>query len=155
MHNLHLNLLVTRLTFPKIFGAVLPRDGATGIPGYGVEDSSWAVTLPDGSEVTLAGTAEQVAEQLDTLSPGWRNSLNNVNARSLAKRTYFNPQDVKCGGFPATMNPNRVRHGIDYLRDVNGRPANGPGPGNCGRVSCANDLGIYWCNDVCVPHEPL
>jgi len=27
-------------------------------------------------------------------------------------------------------------------------PANGPGPGACGRVSCSWNSAIYWCNDV-------
>lgn len=41
-----------------------------------------------------------------------------------------------------------IRKGIDYLYKVNGRPKNGPGPGNCGRVSCSNNAAIWWCNDV-------
>lgn len=36
---------------------------------------------------------------------------------------------------------------VYYLRRVPGKPTNGPGPGNCGRVSCSWNTGIYWCND--------
>lgn len=37
---------------------------------------------------------------------------------------------------------------LDYLEGVSGKPTNGPGPGNCGRVSCAYGTGVWWCNDV-------
>ncbi|KAK3402528.1 hypothetical protein B0T20DRAFT_485141 [Sordaria brevicollis] len=33
------------------------------------------------------------------------------------------------------------------LRRVDGKPANGPGPNNCGRVSCRDGTAIWWCND--------
>lgn len=41
-----------------------------------------------------------------------------------------------------------IWQGIDYLESVPGTPGNGPGPGNCGRVSCSYSSAIYWCNDV-------
>jgi hypothetical protein len=37
---------------------------------------------------------------------------------------------------------------VRYLRRVQGRPRNGPRPGNCGRVSCSYKSAIWWCNDV-------
>lgn len=41
-----------------------------------------------------------------------------------------------------------IWQGIEYLDQVPGTPGNGPGPGNCGRVSCSYGAAIYWCNDV-------
>lgn len=45
--------------------------------------------------------------------------------------------------------------GLRYLRQLYNttegskeKPSNGPGPGRCGRVSCAYDTAIFWCNDV-------
>ncbi|KAL2813072.1 hypothetical protein BDW59DRAFT_167617 [Aspergillus cavernicola] len=38
--------------------------------------------------------------------------------------------------------------GIMYLEDVDGRPTEGPGPGECSRVSCSWDSAIWWCNDT-------
>jgi hypothetical protein len=38
-------------------------------------------------------------------------------------------------------------NGVRYLRRVQGRPRNGPGPGNCGRVSCSYKSETWWCND--------
>lgn len=40
-----------------------------------------------------------------------------------------------------------IRQGIDYLRKIHGDCTNGPGPGNCSRVSCSYQSGIWFCND--------
>ncbi|KAI0459602.1 hypothetical protein F5B21DRAFT_499282 [Xylaria acuta] len=40
-----------------------------------------------------------------------------------------------------------IRQGITYLHKVHGNCTNGPGPGNCGRVSCSYGSGIWFCND--------
>ncbi|KAJ4400105.1 hypothetical protein N0V85_005846 [Neurospora sp. IMI 360204] len=41
-----------------------------------------------------------------------------------------------------------IQEGIDYLRKIpTGKPALGPGPGNCERVSCEWESAIYWCNE--------
>ena len=72
-----------------------------------------------------------------------------TKAASLVKRAHvklmcFLPQWNSCNG-------NHVNEGINYLLGVDGKPGNGPGPGNCGRVSCSYQSAIYWCNDVCFP----
>jgi hypothetical protein len=41
-----------------------------------------------------------------------------------------------------------ISNGIKYLRGLSGHPRAGPGPGNCARVSCSYQSGIWWCNDV-------
>ncbi|KUI54747.1 hypothetical protein VP1G_02007 [Cytospora mali] len=40
-----------------------------------------------------------------------------------------------------------IAEGIAYLSDLPGKPSNGPGPGECGRVSCSWSSAIWWCND--------
>ncbi|KAI0117732.1 hypothetical protein GGR51DRAFT_555016 [Nemania sp. FL0031] len=40
-----------------------------------------------------------------------------------------------------------IRQGISYLRKIHGDCTNGPGPGNCSRVSCSYSSGIWFCND--------
>jgi hypothetical protein len=44
--------------------------------------------------------------------------------------------------------PKAIVAAIPYLRHVPGKPSNGPGPMNCGRISCSLDTGIFWCNNV-------
>jgi hypothetical protein len=43
---------------------------------------------------------------------------------------------------------NGIEQGIKYLRGVPGQPSLSPAPKNCGRVSCAYECAIWWCNDV-------
>lgn len=57
--------------------------------------------------------------------------------------------DVTCNNYDQAIS-SRIKEGIRYLRGVNGKPSNGPGPGNCGRVSCSYNSAIWWCNDVSV-----
>ncbi|KAI0391577.1 hypothetical protein F5Y17DRAFT_439955 [Xylariaceae sp. FL0594] len=40
-----------------------------------------------------------------------------------------------------------IQQGISYLRHIQGDCTIGPGPGNCSRVSCSYDSGIWFCND--------
>src|SRR6187549_519178 len=68
------------------------------------------------------------------------------NDEILAKRADFRNAKYNCEFSAAALN--RASEGIAYLRGVSGRPSNGPGPGNCGRVSCGYNAGIWWCNDV-------
>ncbi|KAI1202352.1 hypothetical protein F5X97DRAFT_319507 [Nemania serpens] len=44
-----------------------------------------------------------------------------------------------------------IRQGVAYLRKIHGDCTNGPGPGNCSRVSCSYRSGIWFCNDN--PHS--
>jgi hypothetical protein len=39
-----------------------------------------------------------------------------------------------------------------YLRGVKGDCSNQAGPGNCGRISCSWNSGIWWCNDNLVTY---
>ena len=41
-----------------------------------------------------------------------------------------------------------IDDGIKHLYGVDGKPKNGKGPNNCGRVSCSWSAAIFWCNDV-------
>ncbi|KAL8391924.1 hypothetical protein RB595_002217 [Gaeumannomyces hyphopodioides] len=55
---------------------------------------------------------------------------------------------TKCLHHDSLARMKAIDEGVWYLRNVrNARPKNGPGPNNCGRVSCSWAAGIYWCND--------
>ncbi|KAE8135101.1 hypothetical protein BDV38DRAFT_294917 [Aspergillus pseudotamarii] len=94
------------------------------IPGYGVQDFSWEVeTTPGGEKVVLNGTIQEVYTELLKINPRYDGDF--------AER--------------------RIEEGIRYLHSVPGQPTNGPGPGNCGRVSCSYNSAIWWCNDNTSP----
>ena len=136
------------------------------MPGYGTAEMSWEVIPTPGQPcVILNGTVQHVYSQLLEINSNHKTedpkylkakrdeSLANPNAATAASApTAASPAiwGINCGGYhPASMK--RIKDGISYLNNVTGRPINGPGPNNCGRVSCSYNSSIWWCNDASVP----
>jgi len=99
---------------------------------------------------------QQVHEQLLQINPQFEQEFNiTKRSASLSTRTStvdsrvgrLGKRQLLCNIFP-TADKETIQDGIDYLRGVPGTATNGPGPGNCGRVSCSWDSAIWWCNDV-------
>ncbi len=128
------------------------------IPGYGVEEMTWEVeVLPGQPPVSFNGTVEQLVAQASEINPDWEakyitaaNTAGaDVESSSLSKRAPFVRRNCGPGYYqwhPA--NTRRIRDGIYYLSGIGGTATNGPGPGNCARVSCSYNSAIWWCNDV-------
>ncbi|KAF6813785.1 hypothetical protein CPLU01_14570 [Colletotrichum plurivorum] len=129
------------------------------IEGYGIEPIEWEFdpgTTGTGSSVRLNGTVEEVWLQLLAINPSVGEVFkSNIIAStelaaaelagsSLQKRATFAQHNCYNFGICKT---GAIRSGINYLRGIGGQPTNGPGPGNCGRVSCSENSGIWWCND--------
>lgn len=122
---------------------------------YGVTDLVWEFeeSGPGNSKVQINGTIQEVARGLKD-----RDLSHLLQNKSLAISTqnkdlptlpwgdikFCGPKD---GPFPSASTWS-INEGIDYLRGIQGMPTNGPGPGNCGRVSCEEKSAIWWCNDV-------
>ena len=107
-------------------------------------------TSPGGATVVLNGTAQEVHAQLLQINPNYDAEFAAVTAKRAAPEpvsTFRKRDHTICDNFPQCSR-GRIGEGIDYLRGVAGRPGNGPGPGNCGRVSCSYNSAIWWCNDV-------
>ncbi|KXX78412.1 hypothetical protein MMYC01_205883 [Madurella mycetomatis] len=122
------------------------------IPGYGVEEIQWEVqAFPDGPMMNITGTLEHVYSELTKINPNYDEFVSSleaeraVDARSVEKR--FGPVCGSAGYGWEYAIKNDIQEGISYLRGVSGQPSMGPGPGNCGRVSCSYDSAIWWCND--------
>jgi hypothetical protein len=110
-----------------------PQCNADTRPGYGVVDLEWEVTPFEGGESILVnGTLQDSIAAAVALNPDFKMPQKRSNTvRGLAKRGR-----IVCGNFPSAST-RRVEEGVQYLHSVDGRPRNGPGPGNCGRVSCS------------------
>ncbi|KAK4191276.1 hypothetical protein QBC35DRAFT_538208 [Podospora australis] len=121
------------------------------IPGYEIVDLSWEVeTTPGGPNMTVTGPIEKVVDELLKVNPNFLEEYPETNATGtssgdLAKR--YVRESYFCGGRWPLVKTGPIAVGVTYLRRVTGRPSFGPGPGKCGRVSCSNKGGIYWCND--------
>ncbi|PHH74360.1 hypothetical protein CDD80_3121 [Ophiocordyceps camponoti-rufipedis] len=132
------------------------------IEGYQVFIPSWEIELsPSGPTTTLNGTVEQVYQQAIKLNSNYeKESLAATAATAvtagpskLAQEelallvTDWNIATSLCGGKWQATSVRRVREGIGYLRRVRGQPNSQAGPSRCGRVSCAYNSAIWWCND--------
>ncbi|KAL4733705.1 hypothetical protein BDV11DRAFT_175437 [Aspergillus similis] len=130
------------------------------IPGYGVEDFTWEMdTTPGGPTVLLNGTVQEIYAELLKINPSYDGDFADTLAAAQAMAETETKSETEAGAaslhkrLPVTCNnydeaiTRRIREGITYLRGVSGRPTNGPGPGNCGRVSCSYNSAIWWCND--------
>ncbi|XWW97940.1 hypothetical protein V2A60_005936 [Cordyceps javanica] len=112
------------------------------IPGYGVQDIEWSVEVFPGEFRLFNGTVEEVHAQAIAVNPSFR-VPGMVQPRGLKQKRGH----IDCGGL-YVANKKAIRDGAAYLRNQPpGRPTNGPGPNNCGRVSCSYRSGIWWCND--------
>ncbi|KHO01298.1 uncharacterized protein MAM_00299 [Metarhizium album ARSEF 1941] len=118
---------------------------AAPILGYDVEAISWDLEVAPGWNEVLYGTVQEVYAQARKMNPDFK--LDKVvEPRDLHEKR----SNVICGNF-GLADKGRIQEGINYLRGVPAAPRNGPGPGNCGRVSCSHNAAIWWCNDNLTP----
>ncbi|KAK3997918.1 hypothetical protein QBC44DRAFT_303042 [Cladorrhinum sp. PSN332] len=135
-------------------GSVIPA-------GFNIVELSWEVeTTPGGPKVILNGTLEQAHEKLVEINPNWNAEYlepviadQNAEAKSAARSVTGDVASLQkrdwteCktrGGGAQTA---AIRDGISYLRGLSGEARNGPGPRNCGRVSCSYSSAIWYCNN--------
>ncbi|EAW14558.1 uncharacterized protein ACLA_075980 [Aspergillus clavatus NRRL 1] len=140
-----------KISIPLIalFG-LLAKATESGIPGYNIVDIEWDVqTTAGGPTVKAKGTVQDVYAQLKDINPEFENEFPPVNSTDSSVHVVdrYTVQSHFCQGRWSGCSWSRIQQGISYLNGVPGRPSNGPGPGNCGRVSCSYNSAIYWCND--------
>lgn len=109
---------------------------------------------PGGPTMNVTGTIQQVFDALDKANPNYRKDFgiadhtgSSVLAATSEAAPAYEVERIECDVYDYARK-DATRDGIKYLRSVPGTPANGPGPGNCGRVSCSYNSAIYWCNEV-------
>ncbi|OAQ65385.1 hypothetical protein VFPPC_06491 [Pochonia chlamydosporia 170] len=123
------------------------------LPGYGVEDFQWELEVFPGVVQNFTGTIEQVARQATQINPDWEEHMANITASTdvdvshLERRKDFYRTDCNPRYKWDEAQEFAINEGTRYLWNQQGRPRNGPGPGNCGRVSCSYRSAIWWCND--------
>ncbi|EHK44629.1 hypothetical protein TRIATDRAFT_39606, partial [Trichoderma atroviride IMI 206040] len=121
------------------------------IEGYGVIELQWEVeTTPGGPTVLVNGTIEQVYDKLTKINPNFTTEYplqSRHRGASGAREKRYTVESYFCWSRWPYTSLFTIEDGISYLRGVRGQPTNGPGPGNCGRVSCSYQSAIWWCND--------
>ena len=125
--------------------------------GANIVDIEWEITGPDGQKVYKKGTVQEVYRQLKDENPdlvesfypgGIPDSASRFPDRSESEHLAARDTRRECfGGWKPAPTGWFLRQ-IPYLRDVKGKPGQGPGPNSCGQVSCDHNAAIWWCNDV-------
>ncbi|KAL4988095.1 hypothetical protein BDW68DRAFT_177145 [Aspergillus falconensis] len=136
----------------------------TAVPEYEIEVSP-------NKTIIARGTIEQIREQALAHNPNWDEEYYHP-AQKLANERYqvdlaaddtnstrststldkrlskdFDSLRITCGGrWHAVSYDGALREAL-RLYGIKGKPRNGPGPGNCGRVGCSYGTSIVWCND--------
>ncbi|KAF4894973.1 hypothetical protein CGCF415_v012144 [Colletotrichum fructicola] len=139
--------------------AILTAATEAPILGYDVFVPEWEVRAhPSGDALRLNGTAEEVIQQIEKINPDFKRSFNiddlpeqeediksphELQSRAV---TTFPLDRVICDNFEPAKS-SEVMSAVRYLNDIGGRPKNGGGPANCGRVSCGYKVAVWWCND--------
>ncbi|KAK4667786.1 uncharacterized protein QC764_0109740 [Podospora pseudoanserina] len=125
------------------------------IGGYGMDPISWDLPVkvddPTGATTTVTGTIEEVIAQMEARYSG-RNAtfpvlIPTTSAHISAAAAAGDPESFTCDVPFTKASNNQILDGIHYLWGMSGTAKNGPGPGNCGCVSCSWWAAIYWCND--------
>ncbi|KAI1318293.1 hypothetical protein F5Y16DRAFT_419067 [Xylariaceae sp. FL0255] len=127
---------------------------------YTLSTIKWTLPITEGgANYTFYGTVQEVFAQINDervsqgLEPMPEPAVNNSlgissrtnNGDTLNGRYYTS---TICNvGLPGPANTYRIEQGASYLMGLKGTCENGPGPGNCGRISCSYNSAIYWCND--------
>lgn len=138
-------------------------EAPNGIAGYNIVDVSWDLPVklddPTSEIVTVTGTIEEAIAQMEAAYPGWNETFQAgipTDPMPTGDDTSFvsagtadeQPESINCKVDYDGARTSKIWDGICYLRRLNtDPPKNGPGPGNCGRVSCSWKSAIYWCND--------
>ncbi|POR34340.1 Uncharacterized protein TPAR_05483 [Tolypocladium paradoxum] len=135
----------------KAFGLDAP------LHGYGVDILTWEVKVfPREPPMNFSGTIQEVQAQINKVNPKWNATyFNGASEKRRENRPVF--YQTICGPGPYGWNEadaSSIKYGINYLGGlIFSKPINGPGTGNCGRVSCSYNSAIWWCNDNTVPYQ--
>lgn len=144
------------LTLVCLAVAVLGLEPPT--TGYGVEEISWEVEYEQGKFTSLNGTVQEVYAQLLELNPKYEEQFGTIEERAMSFNSpvplVAKRDSTICNVFNYAQ-CSSIGGGISYLKGLSGGATNGPGPGNCGRVSCSYNSAIWWCNDVCDALYPI
>ncbi|KAK4197250.1 hypothetical protein QBC40DRAFT_181512 [Triangularia verruculosa] len=131
------------------------------VSGYAMVPISWNLPVklddPTGATVTVTGTIEEAIAQMEASYPGWNATFqaqlppipadDGDGASLVSTAGLEDPAKYDCNVDYKKATTLTIVWGINYLRGVPGTAKNGPGPNNCGRVSCSWNSAIYWCND--------
>ncbi|KAK0735737.1 hypothetical protein B0T21DRAFT_442542 [Apiosordaria backusii] len=123
--------------------------------GYGVPDVipdvTWDMPInpadKNSATVSITGTIQKAVAKMEADYPGWNATLM-ARGPSYGGARLEQPIRYDCNvKVDDTCEQSIVYYGAAYLLGMDGNAKNGPGPENCGRVSCSYNAAIIWCNN--------
>ncbi|KAK0659443.1 hypothetical protein QBC41DRAFT_287152 [Cercophora samala] len=141
------------------YGAPSSLDEQPDVSNYAIVPITWELPVkaddPTGATVTVTGTIEEAIAQMDASYPGWNETFQahlppppTVDSNVVTLAALEDPESYICKVNQwKEAGQLSILRGIEYLRSLTGSAKNGPGPGECGRVSCSWTSAIWWCND--------
>ncbi|KAK3350455.1 hypothetical protein B0H65DRAFT_536814 [Neurospora tetraspora] len=122
------------------------QDTSSPIPGYGIEDITWGIlTTPGGPTVNATGTIQQAIQLVQQNNPRFRSDFAmDLKPRGIkrADGNLMEYESLRCEEWQnADASWDMLAEDIFDLRHISGKPANGPGPGKCGRVHISCRVG--------------
>ncbi|KAK0748474.1 hypothetical protein B0T21DRAFT_406991 [Apiosordaria backusii] len=143
---------------------VLLAQLARGVPvapvapfkGYSVVDIKWQLPIDPkdttSKTVTVTGTIQEAIAKMEVTHPGWNetfaSTLDFTKKPGTSLSTSAERDHYVCWPNDGTMPAHDygILTGVAYLRALTtAAPSNNPK--SCGRVSCTEDSGIWWCNN--------
>ncbi|KAI1261263.1 hypothetical protein F5Y18DRAFT_431346 [Xylariaceae sp. FL1019] len=133
-------------------------------PNHTLSTISWTLPIIEGGEeYTFNGTIEEVYAQVNDqraklgfgpLDDPLNDSTHTkeMEVGDILQGRSLNHTECRIGLLGAASSE-KVLNGIKYINKLRTKCSNGPGPGNCGRISCSWNSAIYWCNDKPVASE--
>ncbi|KAK4642292.1 hypothetical protein QC761_506430 [Podospora bellae-mahoneyi] len=135
------------------------RSDQPDVSSYATVPITWELPVkaddPAGATVEVTGTIEEAIAQMDATYPGWNETFQahlppppTVDSGAFDLAALDDPESYICKLDQwKEAGQLSILRGIEYLRGLTGSAKNGPGPGECGRVSCSWQSAIWWCND--------
>ncbi|KAK4178068.1 hypothetical protein QBC36DRAFT_235245 [Triangularia setosa] len=151
-----------------ISGMLLAVGSVTAIPaspdGMIITDITWTgQVIANGPMVNFTGPSLHAIEKsIAAVYPGftWVTAPRSEDDAALSDLHSEGslddpaPELLKCWeGGVGDADAVRISDGIYYLQNVPGYCMNGPGPNNCGQISCSYNSAIMWCNHNRYPYK--
>ncbi|KAI1294521.1 hypothetical protein F5Y03DRAFT_399453 [Xylaria venustula] len=119
--------------------------------GSHMSNITWTGRIAEhGDTMSFTGPSlQQIEAQIRKINPAFAWSANEFGSRRDVSDPSLSEGEILCDlpWDPPFASVYHIRQGISHLRKIHGDCTNGPGPGNCGRVSCSYSSGIWFCND--------
>ncbi|KAH7002990.1 hypothetical protein EDB82DRAFT_469818 [Fusarium venenatum] len=126
----------------------------TPIKGYKVVLPEWEVKMTLVNTTVLQGTIEEVLAKLPQMNPNWDEEYINSTRKTtdhekrdsnmhIFDQNGFKRAKYECNEHWPECEPTLIATSIDYLRTIQGKPMNGPGPGTCGRDTSSKTLDVF------------